>query len=156
MEPAFKSQGWEIYYGLTYSRQIGNMVKVVRKLRERFLDNNKAYASHPAVKQLAAINDAMKRLVPSDPYGEPFVLRGELKEYCRVKGRGIGERSRLFYRAFELDNRKAIIYLWLGYPRKHGDKNDCYTVFKKAVKDSLTKGSLDCMLRVESERKFKD
>jgi toxin YhaV len=28
---------------------------------------------------------------------------------------------------------KAIVILWLGYPRKEGDKKDCYTVFAKMI-----------------------
>jgi toxin YhaV len=37
----------------------------------------------------------------------------------------------LFFRAF--DEQKTIIILWLGFPRKEGDKKDCYRVFSKLV-----------------------
>lgn len=30
--------------------------------------------------------------------------------------------------------KKIIIILWLGFPRKEGDKKDCYQVFTKKLK----------------------
>ena len=44
---------------------------------------------------------------------------------------GLPSRYRLFFRAF--DEPKTIIILWLGFPRKEGDKRDCYRVFSKLV-----------------------
>nr|WP_081942855.1 type II toxin-antitoxin system YhaV family toxin [Myxosarcina sp. GI1] len=37
----------------------------------------------------------------------------------------------MFFKVFPQE--KAIIFLWLGFPRKEGDKKDCYRVFSKMV-----------------------
>ncbi len=44
----------------------------------------------------------------------------------------MNKRYHLFFRASK--EKKRIIILWLRYPRKDGDKNDCYEVFKNLVK----------------------
>lgn len=46
---------------------------------------------------------------------------------------GIPDRYRLFFRAIESGEQKTIFILWLGYPRKEGDKNDCYRAFTRMV-----------------------
>jgi toxin YhaV len=61
------------------------------------------------------------------------VLTGALKKYGRMKKMGLPGRYRLFFRVFDTSELKAIVILWLGYPRKEGDRNDCYTVFTKMV-----------------------
>jgi toxin YhaV len=43
----------------------------------------------------------------------------------------VGVTCRLFFRAFK--EVKIIVILWLGFPRKEGDKKDCYQVFYKKV-----------------------
>jgi toxin YhaV len=54
-----------------------------------------------------------------------------LQKYGRLKKMGLPNRMRLFFRAFK--EKKVIIILWLGFPRKEGDKKDCYQVFSKKV-----------------------
>ncbi|MFN5954783.1 MAG: type II toxin-antitoxin system YhaV family toxin [Dolichospermum sp.] len=39
----------------------------------------------------------------------------------------------MFFKAFK--EQKIIIILWLGFPRKEGDKKDCYQVFTKKVEN---------------------
>jgi toxin YhaV len=46
---------------------------------------------------------------------------------------GLPDRYRLFFRPFEADGRRLLLILWLGYPRKDGDRNDCYAVFSRLV-----------------------
>ena len=46
---------------------------------------------------------------------------------------GLPGRYRLFFRVFDTSELKAIVILWLGYPRQEGDQNDCYEVFTKMV-----------------------
>jgi toxin YhaV len=46
---------------------------------------------------------------------------------------GLSGRYRLFFRVFDTLEMKAIVILCLGYPRKDGDRNDCYEVFTKMV-----------------------
>ncbi|NCS23442.1 MAG: hypothetical protein EWV58_11790 [Microcystis aeruginosa Ma_MB_F_20061100_S19] len=41
---------------------------------------------------------------------------------------------------------KAIFVLWLGYPRKQGDKNDCYKAFTKMVERGDFPSSLDALI----------
>jgi toxin YhaV len=50
-----------------------------------------------------------------------------------MKKKGLPGRYRLFFRVFDTSDLKAIVILWLGYPRKEGDKNDCYEVFTRMV-----------------------
>jgi toxin YhaV len=50
-----------------------------------------------------------------------------------MKKMGLPDRYRLFFRVFDTPERKAIVILWLGFPRKEGAKDDCYKVFTKMV-----------------------
>ena len=92
-----------------------------------------------------------------DPLATQFALTGSLRRYGRMKGMGLPNRYRLFFRAFSSEERQVLIVLWLGYPRKAGDKadeialrspqhwagnpsscafhqaRDCYEVFSKMV-----------------------
>ena len=65
---------------------------------------------------------AIKEMIPSDPLASKFALTGPLKKYRRVKKLGIPNRYRLFFRVFQAPEQKSIFILWLGYPRKQGDK----------------------------------
>ena len=63
-----------------------------------------------------------------------------MDKYSRLKKMGLPSRYRLFFKVFP--QQKVIIILWLGFPRKEGDKKDCpkgyrfayYRVFTKMVK----------------------
>ena len=62
---------------------------------------------------------------------------------------GLPERYRLFFRPFK--EPKIIIILWLGFPRKEGDKKDCYEVFTKRVEngdfpDKIEQFMIECNL----------
>lgn len=84
---------------------------------------------HKVIKQLARI----------DPLASYFALRKPLDKYSRLKKMGLPNRYRLFFKVFT--QQKVIIILWLGFPRKEGDKKDCpkgyrfayYRVFAKMV-----------------------
>jgi hypothetical protein len=41
--------------------------------------------------------------------------------------------DRLFFRPFEAEVRRLLLILWLGFPRKDGDRNDCYALFSRWV-----------------------
>ena len=75
----------------------------------------------------------IKEHIALDPYASRFALRGPLRRYGRLKGLGLPERYRLFFRPFEAGGRKFLLILWLGFPRKEGDRNDCYAVFEQMV-----------------------
>jgi toxin YhaV len=93
---------------------------------------------------------AIQEIIPQDPYASNLALIGPLKRYGRVKKMGIPQRYRLFFRVFEAPQQKSIFILWLGYPRKEGDKSDCYRVFAKMVARGDFPESLDQLL-FESE-----
>ncbi|MFN7378161.1 MAG: type II toxin-antitoxin system YhaV family toxin, partial [Pseudanabaena sp.] len=73
-------------------------------------------------------------------------LRGALRHYGRLKGMGLSDRYRLFFRAFESDGRKVLIILWLGFPSIEGDKNDCYEVFSRMVRNGDFPETLEQLL----------
>ncbi|MFM6057416.1 MAG: type II toxin-antitoxin system YhaV family toxin [Microcystis aeruginosa] len=49
-------------------------------------------------------------------------------------------------RTIQTKKYKAIFVLWLDYPRKQGDKNDCYKVFTKIVQRGDFPSSLDALI----------
>ena len=101
------------------------------------------------MKLLAAITVAIETKIPNDPFASYFALTGALKRYGRVKKMGLPQRYRLFFRAFNTPELKAIVILWLGFPRKEGAKKDCYQVFTKMVEGGTFPDSLDELIRNE-------
>ena len=91
------------------------------------------YLGHPDVKLLAAVMVGIKEKIVLDPLATQFALTASLRRYGSMKGMGLPHRYRLFFRAFTSEERQVLIVLWLGYPRKAGDKRDCYEVFTKMV-----------------------
>ena len=85
------------------------------------------------VKLLAAVMEGIKERIAADPYASRFALTSPLRRYGRLKGLGLPDRYRLFFRPFEADGRRLLLILWLGFPRKNGDRNDCYAVFTRMV-----------------------
>jgi toxin YhaV len=75
----------------------------------------------------------IKEKIVLDSLAAQFTFTGPLRRYGRMKGMGLPNRCRLFFRAFTSEDRQVLIVLWLGYPRKAGDKRDCYEVFTKMV-----------------------
>lgn len=65
--------------------------------------------------------EGIKERIPVDPYASRFALSGPLRRY------------RLFFRPFEAEGSRLLLILRLGYPRKDGDRNDCYAVFSRLV-----------------------
>jgi toxin YhaV len=57
---------------------------------------------------------------------------------------GLPQRYRLFFRAFA--TRKVIIILWLGFPRKEGDRRDCYQVFSRMVANGKLPDSYESLV----------
>jgi toxin YhaV len=57
---------------------------------------------------------------------------------------GLPQRYRLFFRAFA--ERKVIIVLWLGFPRKEGDRRDCYQVFSRMVANGKLPDSYESLV----------
>lgn len=56
------------------------------------------------------------------------------------------ERYCLFFRALKTPEQNAIFILWLGYPRKEGDKKDCYAAFSRRENRGDCPETLDDLL----------
>ncbi len=138
----FVSNGWEVYFHpQLFDTQYQELFERVSSLREKLAEAE--FKTHATVKLFAAITIAIETKIPSDPFASYFALTGALKRYGRVKKMGLPHRYRLFFRAFDTPELKAIVILWLGFPRKEGAKNDCYQVFTKMVARGTFPDSLD-------------
>lgn len=89
---------------------------------------------HPQVKLLAAVMAGIKERIAADPCASRLALQGPLRRYGPLKGFGLPDRHRLFFRPFEADGHRLLLILWLGYPRKEGDRNDCDAAFTRMVR----------------------
>ncbi len=137
--------GWRIYFvKRLFGKQRRDLQVEVRELKQTL--SVEKYLKHPKVKLYTAIMKAIKEKIPLDPYASHFALTGALKKYSRVKKMGLPERYRLFFRAIKTPEQKAIFILWLGYPRKAGDKNDCYAAFGRMVNRGDFPENLDELL----------
>ncbi len=124
--------GWEIFFhAQLFGQQYQQLRDRVTLLKQRLPDAE--FKTHATVKLFAAITVGIEVKIPSDPFASHFALTAALKRYGRMKKMGLPERYRLFFRAFETSERKSIVILWLGFPRKEGAKDDCYQVFSKMV-----------------------
>jgi toxin YhaV len=124
--------GWEIYFHRQlFGEQRRQLRERVKQLKAELPEAD--YLGHPDVKLLAAVMVGIKEKIALDPLATQFALTGPLRRYGRMKGMGLPNRYRLFFRAFTSEERQVLIVLWLGYPRKAGDKRDCYEVFTKMV-----------------------
>lgn len=132
--------GWEIlfhpkFFGVQYQDLFVDLWSVVdhrvTQLKQRLPEAE--FKTHITVKLFTAITIGIETKIPVDPFASHFALTGPLKRYGRMKKMGLSDRYRLFFRVFDTPERKAIVILWLGFPRKEGSKNDCYAVFTKMV-----------------------
>jgi toxin YhaV len=137
--------GWRIYFVRSlFGSQRRDLQAQVRHLKQTL--SPEAYRQHAQVKLYAAVMAAIREKIPQDPLASHFALTGALKRYSRVKKMGLPERYRLFFRVFQTPEQKAIFILWLGYPRKAGDKKDCYATFTRMVQRGEFPESLDDLL----------
>lgn len=124
-----KIKGWNLLFHPLFAQQHQQLLDRVRYLQT--IKPTSEYVKHPQVKLFKAVTVAIEEKIPEDPLAPYFVLKKPLNKYCRVKKMGLPQRYRLFFRVFA--EQKTIIILWLGFPRKTGDKKDCYRVFAKMV-----------------------
>lgn len=133
MSPALVRHGWEIVFQpQLFARQYEQLKAEARRLKQEL--DQQSFLQHPQVKLLAAVMEGITERIAADPYAARFALTGPLRRYGRLKGLGLPDRHRLFFRVFEADGRKVLLILWLGFPRKDGDRNDCYAVFQQMVR----------------------
>ena len=142
--------GWQIYFiKRLFGKQRRDLQAEVHRLKKTL--PLEEYFTHAKVKLYTAIMVAIKEKIPEDLMAEHFALSGSLKKYGRVKKMGLPNRYRLFFRVLQTPDHKAIFILWLGYPRKAGDKNDCYKTFAKMVERGDYPESLDELLLKSEE-----
>lgn len=142
--------GWHIYFvKRLFGKQRRDLQAEVHQLKQSLPPDK--YLKHPTVKLYAAIMIAIKEKIPLDPHASHFALTGALKKYGRVKKMGLPERYRLFFRVLKTPEQNAIFILWLGYPRKEGDRNDCYAAFGRMVKRGEVPETLDELLLLSDE-----
>jgi toxin YhaV len=141
----FVSNGWEIYFhSQLFGTQYQTLLDRVTVLRERLPESE--FKAHATVKLFAALTVGIETKIPADPLASCFALTSTLKRYGRMKKMGLPERYRLFFRAFDTPELKAIVILWLGFPRKEGAKDDCYQVFTKMVMNGKFPNQLQDLL----------
>jgi len=114
-----------------FARQYAELKAEVKRLKQEL--DPLAFAQHPRGKLLAAVMEGIKERIAADPSASRFALSGPLRRYGRLKGLGLPDRYRLFFRPFEAENRRLLLILWFGFPRKEGDRQDCYAVFSRLV-----------------------
>lgn len=125
-----KINGWTILFHPLFNDQWQQLLNLVKSLRSRLSQED--FGRHPQVKLFKALTVGIEEKIPNDPLASYFALRKPLDKYSRLKKEGLPSRYRLFFKVFS--QQKVIIVLWLGFPRKEGDKKDCYRVFAKMVK----------------------
>jgi toxin YhaV len=129
-ESSVKINGWTILFHPLFNDQWQQLLDLVKSLRSRLPQQD--FVKHPQVKLFKALTVGIEEKIPNDPKASYFALRKPLDTYSRLKKMGLPNRYRLFFKVFP--QQKTIIILWLGFPRKEGDKKDCYRVFAKMIK----------------------
>jgi toxin YhaV len=137
--------GWDIFFHpQLFGVQYQELVDRVALLKQRL--SNDEFKTHATVKLFAAVTIGIESKIPADPFACYFALTGPLKRYGRMKKMGLPDRYRLFFRVFDTPEMKAIVILWLGFPRKEGAKDDCYNIFTKMVMRGEFPSSLEAIL----------
>lgn len=137
-----KPEGWTILFYTEFRLQWEDLTNRVVHLKVRLEPQD--FVLHPDVKLLKAIDSGIRSKIPLDPFASHFALRKPLHKYGRLKKMGLPQQYRLFFRAFA--DQKTIVILWLGFPRKEGDRKDCYAVFSKMVANGQLPDSYELLL----------
>jgi toxin YhaV len=141
MKP-FDANGWTILFYTDFQLQWADLTAKVMKLKSKL--DSQEFVIHPDVKLLKAIDSGIREKISLDPFASHFELQRPLERYGRLKKMGLPQRYRLFFRAFA--DRRVIIILWLGFPRKEGDRRDCYQVFSKMVANGNIPNSYESLV----------
>jgi toxin YhaV len=136
----FDANGWTILFYTDFQLQWTDLTTKVVKLKSKL--DPKDFVTHPDVKLLKAIDSGIRDKISLDPFASHFALRKPLDRYGRLKKMGLPQRYRLFFRAFA--DRHVIIIL--GFPRKEGDRRDCYQVFSRMVANGKLPDSYESLL----------
>ena len=63
--------------------------------------------------------------------GTPAGRRARASSLEVVTRQSVGQKASVAL--VEIEGRRLLLILWLGFPRKDGDRNDCYAVFSRLV-----------------------
>jgi toxin YhaV len=136
------AHGWTILFYTDFRVQWEDLIDRVIKLKARRSPED--FVRHADVKLLKALDAGIRDKIALDPFASHFALRKPLQKYGRLKKMGLPQRYRLFFRAFA--DQKVIIILWLGFPRKEGDRQDCYAAFSRMVANGKLPESYESLL----------
>jgi toxin YhaV len=136
------AHGWTILFYTDFRLQWEDLTARVRTLKSRLEPED--FLRHPDVKLLKAVDAGIRAKISLDSFASHFALRKPLQKYGRLKKMGLPQRYRLFFRAFA--EQQIIIILWLGFPRKEGDRQDCYQVFSRMVANGKLPESYESLL----------
>lgn len=145
-ESSVKINGWTILFHPLFNDQWQQLLDLVKSLKSRLPQQD--FVKHPQVKLFKALTVGIEEKIPNDPQASYFALRKPLDKYSRLKKMGLPNRYRLFFKVFP--QQKTIIILWLGFPRKEGDKKDCYRVFAKMIKKGQFPLDLENIIRFDN------
>jgi toxin YhaV len=135
--------GWNVFFHPLFAQQRIKLLGKSRNLKSKLPEAE--WLQHSDVKLLKAVMVGIREKIPQDPFAAHFALGGPLSRYARLKKMGLPSRYRLFFKPDR--DRKVIVILWLGYPRKDGDKNDCYTVFEKMISKGEFPANIDELIQ---------
>jgi toxin YhaV len=141
MVPVHK--GWTILFHPLFAQQRLKLLQTSRKLKLKMPEAEWIY--HSDVKLLKNMMVGIREKIPQDPFASHFALGGPLSRYARLKKMGLPSRYRLFFKPDK--ERRVIIILWLGYPRKEGARDDCYAVFEKMISKGEFPPDIDELIR---------
>ena len=138
----FDANGWTILFYTDFQLQWEDLTAKVVKLKSKL--DPQDFVTHPDVKLLKAIDSGIRDKISLDPFAHYFSLPKPLQQYGRLNKMGLPQRYRLFFRAFA--ERRVIMILWLGFPRKEGDRRDCYQVFSRMVANGKLPDSYESLV----------
>lgn len=139
--PVAVRNGWNIYFHDLFRERFDSFRARARALEARAAAGEitaEELLQHPDVKTFAALNELVNTRVPLNP-GDPAFEQGKTlgkigKGWRRVKGNGLPDRHRLYFRYDSAS--MAIVFAWLNDERtlrKAGASTDCYEVFQKML-----------------------
>lgn len=148
--------GWAIWFWPAFRDRYEALRARTRALRRTL--PTPEFVTHPEVKLFAALRQLVNEHVPADPTAEEYRLGGTLgREYGnwrRVKGFGLPERYRLFFK-FSSAHR-VIVFAWLNDAstlRKAGARSDAYAVFRRMLLRGRPPEDFDVLLREAKENR---
>jgi toxin YhaV len=125
-------RGWLI---LAYPGFVDSYSKFSNDAKKVFKSGKSGAKSHPKVKLMAALENLVFDVIPSNPASDRYLLGNTLGPKYRIWRRAkFAGQYRIFFR---FDSKaKIIIYCWVNDEdtlRAYGSKSDAYLVFLKKL-----------------------